>query len=92
MIAEQLKYWFRDLETTAKECIANPLVIKGHELPFVYMAAVHFISLDPASPYHGNSSLEYGNLDWVVAEALEKAQAFSIGSIDLLFETADSYR
>jgi hypothetical protein len=63
---ERLRFWFQHLD---KELNAEPVIVKGVEVPRNVFMALRFLVLDPQSPHYGKQELP-GSVDWDVGRAL----------------------
>lgn len=89
-ISDGIKYWFKQLDETLEQEMANPSVINGASVPFAYPAAMNFIMRDEASPFSKNATPEFDGFDIAVATALAEVQDASKQRIDHTIEKAES--
>jgi hypothetical protein len=64
--------------------------VAGEPLPFFYLMGIRFLARDDGSPFYGNPSPVFNDLDMDVATALAEAQDLSKSRIDYTLEQASS--
>jgi hypothetical protein len=82
LIADGIKYWFKELDDGVREAITNPIKVRGEKLAAVHMLAIRFLTRDSSSPFHGDEDAQFDNVDVELAVALEEAKNISKPRID----------
>ena len=90
LIADGIKYWFRELDDGVREAITNPIQVRGEKLAAVHMLAMRFLTRDSSSPFHGDENPQFDNVDVELAVALEEAKNISKPRIDHMIATTQT--
>jgi hypothetical protein len=88
LIADGIKYWFKELDDGVREAITNPMTVGGEKLAAVHMLAIRFLIRDSSSPFHGDEDPRFDNVDIELAAALEEAKDISKPRIDSMIAMA----
>jgi hypothetical protein len=88
LIADGIKYWFKELDDGVREAITNPVKVRGEKLAAVHVLAMRFLTRDSSSPFHGDEDPQFDNVDIELAAALEEAKNISKPRIDRMIATA----
>jgi hypothetical protein len=87
LIADGIKYWFKELDDGVREAITNPIRMRGEKVAAVHMLAMRFLTRDSSSPFHGDKEPQFDAVDIELARALEDAKNISKPRIDRMIAT-----